>query len=82
MISIDMRDLYVIYSKGSECISLTYDEVFVRKEDAEQNAESCRETSREIENKFLPENSNLRTKFYVSTLDEFISEYGEYKIWE
>lgn len=82
MISIDTQDLYVIYSKSSSGMSLTYDDVFITREDAEKKMEECRETSRRIEERYLEPGSNLTTKFFVSTLEEFITGYGEYMRWE
>lgn len=82
MIPGSIQDLYVIYSKSSSGMSLTYDEVYVTREDAEKKAEDYKEIIKQIEDRTLPEKSNLRTTVYVSTLDEFISEYGEYKRWE
>jgi pyruvate/oxaloacetate carboxyltransferase len=81
MISFDTNDIYVIYSKSSSGIAY-HGNVFVRKEDAEERAEELREVVRKTESKYLPEGSNLFTKYFVDTLEDFLSVYEEYKRWE
>jgi hypothetical protein len=75
MSEISTLDIYVIYTKGINGISME-DDVYTSFEEAEREANIAQEKMREIEKKYI-QNDRMLTKFYVTSLYEFLIEYRD-----
>lgn len=80
MTEINTSDLFVIYSKGINGMSME-DNVYTTQEEAEKASNEAQERTREFEKKYIRK-ENMFTKFYVTTLSEYLMEYGEEMRWE